>query len=147
MATCAVPGAGQFPNIARIAITLRESISADHNNWGAMLYDVQSEEAHFAPVVDGKYAPYQIRDIIDRVGGGDAFGAGLIRILADRSGDNTSGKRDAVDRHDAGRDAFAVSFAAAASCLAHSLTGDFNLTSYDEVMALVGGSATGRVVR
>lgn len=124
--------AGQFPNLKKIAITLRESFSADHNNWGAMLYDVASGTEVFAPTVDGRYRPFEIRDIIDRVGGGDAFGAGLIRILA--------GEKNPTDEN-------ALSFAVAASCLAHSVTGDFNVTSFDEVMALVGGSGSGRVVR
>ena len=68
----------QFPHVQKVAITLRESISASHNNWGAMLYDAASKKAHFAPEIDGQYTPYEIRDIVDRVGGGDSFGAGLI---------------------------------------------------------------------
>ena len=124
--------AEQFPNLKKVAITLRESISADHNNWGAMLYDIATTSHVFAPMREGQYRPYQIRDIVDRVGGGDAFGAGLIRILADDTD------------HD---DEYALSFAVAASCLAHSTSGDFNLATFDEVTALVGGSASGRVIR
>ncbi len=57
----------QFPNIARVAITLRQSVSASHNNWGAMLYVAGEDRAYFAPLQDGKYAPYEIRNIVDRV--------------------------------------------------------------------------------
>ena len=128
--------AGDFPNLRKIAITLRESVSADYNRWGAMLYDVATGASCFAPTTDGVYTPYEIRNIVDRVGGGDSFGAGLIRMLAaddapqDASGDET-----------------ALRFAVAASCLAHSIQGDFNLSSYDEVLALANGSGSGRVIR
>ena len=60
----------QFPQVKQVAITLRESISASHNNWGAMLFDATSDRAHFAPLRDGNYQPYQITHIVDRVGGG-----------------------------------------------------------------------------
>lgn len=128
--------AEQFPNLRKIAVTLRESLSADYNRWGAMLYDTAAAHPTFAPTVDGAYAPYEIRDIVDRVGGGDAFGAGLIRMLAD---DTPLG-----DAHD---DDTSLRFAVAASCLAHSIGGDFNLSSYDEVLALANGSGSGRVIR
>jgi 2-dehydro-3-deoxygluconokinase len=121
-----------FPNIGKVAITLRESVSASHNNWGAMLYDAASASACFAPEKDGRYAPYAIRDIVDRVGGGDSFGAGLVFAL------NTP-ELQAPET--------AVRFAAAASCLAHSIEGDFNFSNRAEVESLMGGSASGRVVR
>jgi 2-dehydro-3-deoxygluconokinase len=124
--------AGQFPGVKKVAITLRESISATHNDWGAMLYDVAGDAAHFAPLVDGAYQPYEIRAIVDRVGGGDAFAGGLIYALADP---------------ELCEPAKAVAFAAAASCLAHSIKGDFNYSSRAEVEALAGGAASGRVVR
>ncbi len=122
----------QFPNVSRVAITLRESISATHNNWGAMLYENARNDAFFAPVKSGRYEPYAIRSIVDRVGGGDAFAAGLIYALTtpDLSSPET-----------------AISFAAAASCLAHSIVGDFNYISRSEVDALMKGSGSGRVVR
>jgi 2-dehydro-3-deoxygluconokinase len=123
---------GQFPNITRVATTLRQSVSASHNNWGAMLYDAASGQPHFAPRVDGRYSPYEIRNIVDRVGGGDAFAAGLIFALT---------CPDFASLDDALR------FAVAASCLAHSIPGDFNYTSREEVEALMGGSRSGRVVR
>ena len=122
----------QFPEIKRIAITLRESISATHNNWGAMLYDTQTDQAHFAPEQEGHYLPYEIRFIVDRVGCGDSFGAGLIFAL------NTLELADPAD---------AIRFAVASSCLCHSISGDFNYVSREEVENLMGGSTSGRVVR
>lgn len=124
--------AEQFPRIKYVAITLRESISATHNNWGGMLYEVATDTAHFAPVADGSYRPYEIRNIIDRVGGGDAFGAGLIHALGS---------------DDWRAPECAIQFAVAASCLAHSIVGDFNYASIAEITALAGGAASGRVVR
>jgi len=122
----------QFANVSKVAITLRESISASHNNWGAMLYDAAAEEALFAPHSDGKYQPYEVRNIVDRVGGGDAFGAGLIFALT------TPGLAEPSK---------AIAFATAASCLAHSVVGDLNYASRGEVEALMKGSGSGRVVR
>lgn len=122
----------QFPNISKVAITLRESLSASHNNWGALLYDAVLNEAFFAPLRSGKYEPYAIKNIVDRVGGGDSFGAGLIFAL------NTT-ELSAPDK--------AIAFAVAASCLCHSIVGDVNFTSRSEVESLMGGSGSGRVVR
>jgi 2-dehydro-3-deoxygluconokinase len=122
----------QFPNISKVAVTLRESISASHNNWGAMLYDVAQDKSFFAPLRNGTYEPYQIRNIVDRVGGGDSFGAGLIFAL------NTP-ELSAPEQ--------AIAFAVAASCLCHSIVGDVNFTSRAEVEALMKGSGSGRVVR
>ncbi len=123
----------QFSNVSIVAITLRESLSATHNNWGAMLYDAVSDQSAFAPRdADGNYRPYEIRNIVDRVGGGDAFAGGLIfaLITPELSEPQT-----------------AVGFAVAASCLKHSIKGDFNYSTRSEVEALLGGSASGRVVR
>ena len=123
----------RFPNVSRVAITLRESISASHNNWGGMLYEAASDQAYFAPLDEnGCYAPYEIRAIVDRVGGGDSFGAGLIHAL------NSS---------DYGKPKDAIRFAVAASCLKHSIKGDFNYSSRAEVIALAKGQASGRVKR
>ena len=122
-----------FANIRQVAITLRESVSASHNNWGAMLFDRAADRAFFAPLdAAGAYRPYEIRDIVDRVGGGDSFGAGLIHAL-------NSAEFAAPD--------MAIRFAVAASCLKHSIKGDFNYVTLDEVKALVGGQASGRVKR
>lgn len=123
----------RFPNIRRVAITLRESISADHNNWGGMLFDAAADRAYFAPQDDqGQYRPYEIRDIVDRVGGGDAFAGGLLYALEAGQGADP---------------AHALHFAVAASCLKHSILGDFNYVSREEVEALVSGMASGRVRR
>ena len=111
---------GEFSNISGVAITLRESISANDNNWGAMLYT--DGEAHFSRT-------YPIR-IVDRVGGGDSFGAGLVYALQ-------SGK-SAAD---------ALEFAVAASALKHTVEGDFNRVGLSEVEALLKGDASGRVQR
>ncbi len=104
----------------KVAITLRGSITANDNNWAAMLYD--GEEAFFSPT----YAVH----IVDRVGGGDSFGAGLIYSLL-------QGKTPQD----------AVNFAVAASCLKHTIEHDFNLVSVAEVEALAAGNASGRVQR
>lgn len=123
----------RFPNVSRVAITLRESISADHNNWGAMLFDVELDGAFFAPTDDaGQYQPYPICDIVDRVGAGDAFAAGLLYALNDG---------------DLGDPRKAIRFAVAASALKHTIHGDFNYVTKEEVLALAGGAKSGRVQR
>jgi 2-dehydro-3-deoxygluconokinase len=123
----------RFPNVRRVAITLRESISADHNNWGGMLYEASQRQTFFAPLdASGAYRPYEIRDIVDRVGAGDSFAAGLLFALA---------SNEYADS------AKAIAFAVAASCLKHSIAGDFNYVTRDEVAALLAGNATGRVQR
>jgi 2-dehydro-3-deoxygluconokinase len=123
----------RFPNVSLVAITLRESISADHNNWGGMFYDAASGKSHFAPLnVRGEYAPYEIRNIVDRVGSGDSFAAGLLYALMSREYSQPEK---------------AITFAVAASCLKHSVQGDFNYVTLDEVLALLGGNASGRVQR
>jgi 2-dehydro-3-deoxygluconokinase len=123
----------QFPNVSRLAITLRESISASHNNWGAMLYEGGSDTVHLSPTSSGgRYAPYEIRNIVDRVGAGDSFAAGLIFAL------NTPGL-DAPET--------AVRYAVAASCLKHSIKGDFNYATRAEIEALMKGGGSGRVQR
>lgn len=111
-----------FPNISTIAITLRESVSADSNNFSAILADNS-----------GVYLSkkYEINDIVDRVGGGDAFSAGLIYGLHEFPNE----KQRILD------------FAVSASCLKHSITGDFNLVSVKEVESLMQGDGSGRVQR
>ena len=110
-----------YPNLKMIAITLRESHSADWNDWAACLNDRENF------YVSKKY---EIRDIIDRVGGGDSFAGGLIYGL------NTYESRQQ-----------AIEFAVAASCLKHSILGDFNRVSASDVEKLMGGDGTGRVQR
>lgn len=124
--------AGQFPQVSFVAITLRESFSASHNDWGAMLYAARDNRAYFAPQADGQYRPYEIRNIIDRVGGGDAFAGGLIFALT---------------TPELSEPQTALKYAVAASCLKHSIKGDFNFSTRAEVEALMGGSTSGRVVR
>lgn len=111
----------KYPNIMRVAITLRESRSANHNDWSACLYNGNEF------FLSRKYA---ITDIVDRVGGGDSFGGGLIYGLNTYSDEKT-----------------ALEFAVAASCLKHTIPGDFNRVSVSEVEALMKGSGTGRVQR
>ena len=111
----------QYPDMTMIAITLRESHSADRNGWSACLRDSQAFRMS---------RRYEITDIIDRVGGGDSFASGLIYGL------------DAYDDRQQ-----ALEFAVAASCLKHSITGDFNRVSVAEAVRLMGGDASGRVQR
>jgi 2-dehydro-3-deoxygluconokinase len=106
--------------IKKVAITLRGSISASDNEWGAMLFE--NGEAHFSK----RYLVH----VVDRVGGGDSFGAGL--IYATQMGFDPQK---------------AVEFAAAASCLKHSIEHDFNLVTVDEIEKLAQGDGSGRVQR
>lgn len=102
-----------------VAITLRTSISANDNNWKGLLYDGI-----------GYFSKEYAMHIVDRVGGGDSFGGGLIYALLNDYSPQT-----------------AIEFAAAASCLKHSIEGDYNLVSVEEVKKLAGGDASGRVQR
>lgn len=122
--------AAQYPRMQYVAMTLREGLSATHHFWGGLLYDVAKGQISGAPIVDGKYQPYEIKDAVDRLGGGDAFTAGLLYAL-------TTPELNEV----------AVSFATAASCLAHSIQGDFNYCSRAEIEALMAGDSAGRVKR
>ena len=111
---------GQRYGCKAVAITLRTSISASDNNWAAMLY--KDGNYYFSP-------SYHIH-IWDRVGGGDSFGAGLIYGLY-----HQMPAQEVVD------------FATAASCLKHTIQGDFNRVSVEEVMLLMNGDGSGRVQR
>jgi 2-dehydro-3-deoxygluconokinase len=110
-----------YPKLKALAITLRESRSADHNGWSACLND--RKQFYLSK-------KYEITDIVDRVGGGDSFAAGLIYGLQ-----TYQDKQDALE------------FAVAASCLKHSINGDFNLVTREEVEKLKGGDGSGRVQR
>lgn len=112
----------RFPRAGRIVITLRGSINANHNTWGGVLYD---------GVTLYRSPRYDITHIVDRVGGGDAFMGGLLYGLTAYPGDD----RRALD------------FAAAASCLKHTIYGDYNQVSVAEVESLMKGDASGRVSR
>ena len=121
----------KFPNLSSIAITLRESISANHNRWGAMLFDCNEHTNYFSPLINGEYVPFEIENIVDRLGAGDSFAAGLIFSLNHLKTDNKT----------------ALDFAVAASCLAHSIEGDYNISTIDEVNELINGFTSGRVQR
>lgn len=110
-----------YKNVQYLAVSLRESISADWNNWSVVL---ASKDRFYVS------KKYEIRDIVDRIGGGDSFGSGLIWGL-----NNLDGPQAAVE------------FAAAASALKHTIYGDFNRVSRDDVLTLVGGNSSGRVQR
>jgi 2-dehydro-3-deoxygluconokinase len=112
----------QYPNLKKVAITLRGSISASYNTWSAVLYD--GSKMYVAP-------QYEITPIVDRVGGGDSFMGGLIYGLLTYKDDLQ----------------IALNFAVAASCLKHTILGDFNLVSVDEILKLMGGDTSGRVSR
>ena len=111
----------KYPNMKLISITLRESKSADRNGWAGCLNDREN-------FYESSY--YEIDDIIDRVGGGDAFSAGLIYGL------------NSYDSNEK-----ALEFAVAASCLKHSVSGDFNRVSVSDVEKLMEGDGSGRVLR
>ena len=110
-----------YPDMSIIAITLRESRSADTNGWSACMRDKDGFKLS---------RRYEITDIIDRVGGGDSFASGFIAGLA-----LYEDRQQSLD------------FAVAASCLKHSISGDFNRVSTSEVQNLMGGDASGRVQR
>ena len=112
----------KFPKAKKVITTLRGSISASHNTWAGVLFDGKK-------MYDTRQ--YQITDIVDRVGGGDSFMGGLIYGLLQYPDDDQN----------------ALDFAVAASCLKHTIKGDANLASIDEVEKLMGGDASGRVAR
>ena len=111
-----------YPNLSVIAVTLRASKSADANGWSAVL---DGSKGFFTS------KSYEINDIVDRVGGGDSFSAGLVFGLTEWPADEPK----------------ALEYAVAASCLKHAISGDFNLVTRSEVEGLMGGDATGRVKR
>ncbi len=112
-----------FPNVSVVAITLRESHSADYNEWGAMCYDTEKKAIYSCQ-------KYHLKNIVDRVGGGDSFGAGFIYSL--------------IQKKDYQK---AIEFAVAASALKHTISGDFNRVTVQEVENLMKGGSSGRVVR
>jgi 2-dehydro-3-deoxygluconokinase len=118
-----------FPRISQVAMTLREGISATHNNFGGLLFDKSMDQVYRAPEGDRRYS---IMHIVDRIGTGDAFTAGLIFALTNS---------ELVEPRKA------IAFATAAGCLAHSIEGDFNFSSRTEIEALMQGDASGRVNR
>ena len=113
--------AAMFPQAQKIAITLRGAINANHNTWGGCIYSNGTLK---------QSRRYDITHIVDRVGGGDSFMGGLIYGLLTYNDDQK-----------------AIDFAAAASCLKHTILGDFNMVTAKEVEMLMNGSGSGRVVR
>lgn len=112
----------KFPNAKKVITTLRSSINANNNNWAGVLYDGKTLY---------KSREYQITHIVDRVGGGDSFMGGLIYGLQTYTGNDQK----------------ALDFAVAASCLKHTIYGDYNRVTVEEVEKLMGGDASGRVSR
>ena len=112
----------RFPRCKKVITTLRGSVNANHNTWSGVLWD--GKKLYEAPT-------YQITHIVDRVGGGDSFMGGLIYGLLTYQGDDQK----------------SLNFAVAASCLKHTIYGDFNQVTVDEVEKLMGGDASGRVAR
>ena len=112
---------GEYPNLTHVSVSLRESLSADYNRWCGLL-----------ALRDGFHVSrkYDIRDIVDRIGGGDSFGSALIHGLR-----SLKGPQEAVE------------FAMAASALKHTIYGDFNRVKRQDVLSLTGGSGGGRVQR
>lgn len=111
----------EFPRCKKIAMTLRGAINANHNTWGGIMFDGKT-------LFNSKR--YDITDIVDRVGGGDSFTGGLIYGLLCLNSDYD-----------------ALEFATGASCLKHTIKGDFNCSTVEDVMALVKGDISGRVKR
>ncbi|NPV45432.1 MAG: sugar kinase [Armatimonadetes bacterium] len=111
----------KFPNLKQVAITLRGSLSASHNTWSGILFDGQ--DLYVGP-------DYDITHIVDRVGGGDAFAGGLIYAML-----TAKAPQDCID------------FAVAASCMKHTIHGDFNMVTVAEVEGLIKGGGSGRVQR
>ncbi len=112
----------RFSRCKKVITTLRGSVNANHNSWSGVLWD--GEKLYQAPT-------YQITHIVDRVGGGDSFMGGLIYGLLTYNNNDQK----------------ALDFAVAASCLKHTVYGDFNQVTVDEVEKLMGGDASGRVAR
>lgn len=112
----------KFPRCKKMAITLRGAINANHNTWGGILFDGKNLY---------QSRRYDITDIVDRVGGGDSFMGGLIYGLITHPEDNQN----------------ALEFAVAASCLKHTIKGDYNQVSVQEIKNLIGGSSDGRIQR
>lgn len=111
----------RFPKAKKVVITLRGSVNADHNTWSGVLFDGKKLFSS---------RTYDITDIVDRVGGGDSFGGGLIYGLLTY-----------------GDDQKALDFATAASCLKHTISGDYNRVTVAEVEGLMNGNGSGRVSR
>ncbi len=122
----------RYPQMTHIAMTLRECFSANHHSFGGVLYVREQDEIFHAPMRNGQYQPYQITDIVDRLGGGDAFTAGLLFAMGDPELNDPQNT---------------INFATAAACLSHSFEGDYNLATRAEIETLMHGDLSGRVNR
>lgn len=119
----------QFPRVSQVAMTLRESISATHNHFGGILFHRATDKFYHSPE---NGVLYSITNIVDRLGAGDAFTAGLLYAQT---------TPELSDPHSS------IAFAAAAGCLAHSIEGDINFSSREEIEALMRGNISGRLKR
>lgn len=128
----AAEAARRFPNLRWVALTLREGCSATFHRWGALLLRVADGTRFLAPSHNGEYIPFEIPQIVDRLGAGDAFAGALIFafLTPELAAPET-----------------ALRFAVAASCLAHSIKGDFNYCTRGEIEALMEGGNGGGVSR
>ena len=123
----------KYPSVGMLLTTMRQSISATYNKWGAALYDISNGLQYVSPCVDGQYVPYDITSIVDRIGAGDSFAAGILYALGDP---------------ELGKDLQTViDFATAASCLCHTIMQDINYVSREDVIALMKSGGHGTVTR
>ncbi len=121
-----------FPNLSYVALNMREILSATHNRFGLSLYDKSTNVSVVAPLNKTDYFPYEITNIVDRVGAGDALAGALLYGLCNL---------DTFDHQ------HVAEFAAAAGCLAHSIVGDFSFINKKEIENLLTGNSLGGVVR
>lgn len=121
-----------YPRLKYIAMTRRVGNTANSNAFGGMLFNCQSQNAVYAPLQNDEPSMYQISDIVDRLGAGDAFTAGLLYSLT---------RAETIDLQKT------IDFATAAGCLSHSIDGDYNYVSCSEVEAIAAGAQGGRVSR
>ena len=123
----------KYPSVKLLLTTMRESISATYNKWGAAMYDIEDGMQYVSPCLGGKYEPYEITSIVDRIGAGDSFAAGILFALTDR--ELSKDKQSIID------------FATASSCLCHSIEQDVNYVSRADVIALMHSGGHGTVTR
>ncbi len=123
----------KFPSVGLLLTTMRQSISATYNKWGAAMYDLADGMQYVSPCVDGQYVPYEITAIVDRIGAGDSFAAGVLYALTDP--ELGKDKQTVID------------FATAASCLCHSIMQDVNYVTRSDVLALMRSGGHGTVSR
>ena len=123
----------RYDSVKLLLTTMRQSISATYNKWGAAMYDISDGMQYVSPCVDGKYVPYDITSIVDRIGAGDSFAAGLLYALTDS--ELKKDKQTVID------------FATAASCLCHTILQDINFVSKEDVLSLMRSGGHGTVSR